>query len=355
MVKKSNKTINYKISRYTRNDKDNLFGGALLYICSLCLPLIFSLLSACSNDASVLSSWEHSLSGLYAVEISNDGRFAVVSSFAEGTRYWDLDNNSFLYQWSHGESPDSDISSVAISPNGSHVITADNRTFVVWETTTGNSTGYWQVDADIMDVAISNDGSYVLLGLKDGRAMHINQNTQRRLEVVAHREERVTTVDLSADGLLAVTGGDDARVMVWSSVTGKETNIFEHKTRISLVKLDQKNRQLMSSDEKGHAYIWDLRSGNKTATLKLKRRQNIISSARFSSNGENLLTGFPGRDIMLWDRKSGKLINKWQAPNRKKGWIPQSATVYSVAFADRGKSIVAEASSGLGQRWSLGN
>lgn len=317
------------------------------------LTLIFLCLNACNFDQGAVEDWEHSNTGLYAAAISQNGKYSVISSFKEGTSYWDISQQERLYNWSHGNSVESTIAHIAFSPNGSHVITADLRAFVIWDTKTGESQGYWNVDADIMDVAISDDARFVLLGLKDGRAIHINQKNQRRLEVIAHREERVTTVDLSADGMIAVTGGNDRRVVVWNTQTGKEQYTFDYSGRIKLVVFDQKNPQLFISTEEKNAYVYNLKSGKQTVQFKFKPRQGLVSVARFAADGKTLLLGFPARDLSLWSTGDGQSMRSWRAPNRRIGLSPQSATVFAVAFDKTSNNIMAQASNGLGGRWKV--
>jgi len=225
-----------------------------LVVLTLCAQL-----GGCTDDGEGTANWEHSLTGLYDAAISNDGRFAVVSSSSIGASYWDLQANSRLYDWSHNDSPDSQIAQIAFAPNNSHVITADTRTFVVWDATTGRANGYWSVDADINDVALSDGARFVLLGLKDGRAIYIDQRTGRRLEVVAHRNEAVTSVDLVPDGTIAASGGKDGRVMVWDPRTGKEILAVEHGARIAIARFDPSGRHLLTADEQGGAATCDHR------------------------------------------------------------------------------------------------
>lgn len=313
------------------------------------------LLAGCSGDQETTADWEHSYTGLFDAEISQDGRFAVVSSFNDGASLWDLVANSRLYDWRHNDSDTGQVSHIAFAPDSSHVITANESIFVVWEVDTGRSTGYWSVDSDITDVALSNNGDHVLLGLKDGRAIHINQKTGRRLEVVAHRNERVVCVDRSADGSIAATGGNDGRVIIWNTVTGNELHVMEHDARIAIAKSDPSHRRLFTADERGGAIIWDLTTGYELTELTLGTRQHVISAARCSRDGTQLLLGFPGRDVRLVDVADGQLLKSWRTPRRTHGSIPQGSTVYAVAFNDSESSIIAESSNGLARAWAIGS
>lgn len=311
------------------------------------------LVGGCANETPPLATWEHSSSGLFDASVSNDGRFAVVSSFSEGTSLWDLKTNKRLYDWQHQDEGDSEISLSVFASDDSHVLTADGKTFVIWSVSKGAALGYWVAESDILDAALSDDAKHILLGLKDGRVFHINRLNGRRLEVIAHRNEWVTTVAMSGDGQLVATGGNDRRVMVWDAFTGDEIQVFDHPNRVVKVALTKDKTKVLSADEDANAFIWSLDSGTRISTLKLERNELHIQEARFSPDGKQLLVGFPGRNVSLWRTKTGERIQSWMTPARTHGWVPQGSTVYAVAFASNEKAIIAQSSNGLGGKWKL--
>ena len=304
----------------------------------------------CGDQEQALKIWEHAQSGLYDAAYSEDSRYAVMSTVEEGVHYWDLVKNKSLYKWRHDKNAENGIAHIDFSPDGKRVITADKKTYVIWDTVTGRALGYWKVDADILDVAISNGGKTVLLGLEDGRALHITQRTKRRLEVIAHRYEPVAAVDLSPDGRIALTGGNDSRAMVWDAGTGKEIASFEHRSRVTLLVLGRQMKRVFSADNYAGAFVWDMRTGKKIAKLDIKPRQYGLSTARFSLDGSKLVTGSPGRQVSVWDSHSGEQLNSWYARTRG-NWPPKGATIQAVAFAEDERSVLAAASNGYGHRW----
>ena len=320
---------------------------------AISILLIACVVVGCASEPAPLKTWEHSTSGLFEAAVSNDGNFAVVSSFNEGTSFWDLEKNKRLFDWRHQQSGENNIGLAVFSTNDSHVLTADSRTFVIWSTVNGEALGYWAVEADILDAALSDDAKHILLGLKDGRALHINRLTGRRLEVIAHRSEWVTSLAMSHDGKTVATGGNDKRVMVWDAESGDELGVFEHTHRVVKVAFDRAGKQILTADENSNAFIWSLRSNKLISTLKLKRDELHVVEARFSASGDRLLLGFPGRNIGLWSTKSGKRLQRWVTPTRKFGWVPQGSTVYAVAFAGNEKAIVAQSSNGLGGKYKI--
>jgi len=203
-------------------------------------------LNACERETKVISDWDHSASGLSDAALSSDGQYAVVSSFTDGASFWKLETNSRLYEWRHDESLAGQISLIAFATDNAHIITAKDKTFVVWETNTGRSIGYRSVDSEINCVALSDQAKHVLLGLKNRLAIHIEKQSQRRLEVIAHRNERIHAVGISPDGQLAVTGGSDGRVMGWNTSDGNEVHAL---ARITIAQLARSADRVFSADE----------------------------------------------------------------------------------------------------------
>ncbi len=314
--------------------------------------LILLFLSACQTGEESLAEAQHTAVGTLDAVISQNAKFAIVSSLNHGVGYWDLTENKLLFNWKHSDKVEDGIIATNLSPDASRAITADRRNFSIWNTTSGKAYGYWRAPARIRAVAISDKGRYVLLGLEDGRAIHIDMNTGRRLEFTGHREEAVASVDLSANGLWAFTGGADYRAILWNSKTGKPKRLFEHTTRVTKLLLSASGQQAFTAGTLGNAYIWDLTTGAQIARLALKKREYIITAARFSHDDKRLVTGAPGRDISLWQVASGAKISHWQARTRNQ-WKPSGAIVYAVAFSEDDQFIFSESSAGFGEKWSI--
>jgi len=164
----------------------------LMYKSTL-LALFTVFFAGCNQYESSLEEAQHTAVGSLDAVISRDARFAIISSVNHGVGFWDLGKNVLLYSWNHGEDPNHEIIATNISPDSSRAITADSRNFSIWNTNSGQSYGFWRAPAKIRAVALSNKGRYVLLGLEDGRAIHIDMNTGRRLEFTGHREEAVAS------------------------------------------------------------------------------------------------------------------------------------------------------------------
>lgn len=310
------------------------------------------LLPGCQPKSESVAEWQHAAVGVLDAAVSRDGKYSLISSVNFGAAYWDLEKDQLLFQWRHNDNPEAAITAVNISPDGTRAITADARTFIIWNTKSGKAYGYWEAPADIRAVAISNKGRFVLLGLGSGLAVFVDMNTGRRIEFTAHRKEAVASVDLSANGAWAFTGGNDYRAIIWSTVTGKPHQLFEHKTRVTKVKLGHQGNRAFTSGTLGNAHVWNAATGEKITELKLKKREYVISTAEFSKDGNRLATGAPGRDINLWDANNGERIRHFKARTRKQG-KPSGAIIYGIGFSEDENFLITESSAGFGEKWSL--
>jgi len=311
------------------------------------------LLAGCEPSSIPLSKTRHTIVATYDADISDDGVFSLVASVNHDAGYWDLDSNVLLYNWSHSTETDVGIIAVDISADGTRAVTATEKDMAVWNTSTGQNLGFYSLpDSDLRDIAISDAGNNLIMGLGDGRVIHLNLRTGRRLEFLGHGEA-INSVDISPNGRYVLSAGNDYRAIFWDSKTGQPLQTKKHNSRVVLVSLSRDGTRAFSSGIKADAFVWDLRSGEQISQLNLKKRQYVLTSARFSKDNQQLLTGAPSRQLVLWnanDGKSEKVIRvSSRNPNR-----PSGAIVYAVGFTQNG-DLLSETSAGFGERWSANN
>lgn len=317
--------------------------------------LIFtSLLAvACSDPEQIpANAQEHAAQGSYAAALNNAGNIAIVSSINHGIAVWDLNNNALMYQWSHQQTQSENIVlAIDISDDDKFAVTADRENFAVWNLETGENVGYWQIqESSIRDIAISNLGRYVLYGRGDGKVIHIDLETGRRIEFLGHTE-KINAVDLSANGYYALTGGNDYTAYLWDTRSAQVVHRFTHPSRVTQVAFERLGRKAFTADSKKQASIWSIQTGELISQLQYTARQQVFSAVRFSPDAKLLATGSPSRKVTLWDSATGQQQQKWYVAPRK-GSRPKSAVVYDVAFSDNGR-LITESSNGLSETWQM--
>lgn len=315
--------------------------------------LLAFLVSACQPSGSTPQQrWQHAAEGAYAADISNDAKFAAVSSIHHGISLWDLEKNALKYTWfQQQDSADNLVLALDIADNNSHVLTASRQNFALWNMQTGQSEGYWKVrESNIRDIAVSNNGDYLLLGKSNGTVVHVGVDSGRRLEFLGH-QEKINSVDMLPNGRVAISGSNDFVAYVWDTVSGQVIYRFNHPSRVTKVALDARGRYAFTADSKKSSHIWDLKTGKLISTLQYTNRQEIFSSVQFSPDGKHLLTGAPSRKVSLWDLTSGERLANWRVMPRA-DIRPAGAVVYSVAFRDN-NHILTESSSGYAELWPM--
>lgn len=312
-------------------------------------------ITACSPSAEKpIQRFQQAVEGTYAGDISNDGKWSVISSIHHGISVWDLEKNALVYQWAQQQnSSDNLVLAIDISDTNSHALTASRENFALWNLTNGQSQGYWKVrESNIRDIAVSNNGDYLLIGKGNGTVVHVTIDTGRRLEFLGHKE-KINTVDMMPNGRVAISGGNDFTAYVWDTESGQVIYQFNHTSRVSKVALDPLGRYAFTADSMKAAHIWDLKTGKLVSQLKGTKRHEVFSSARFSPDGQTLVTGAASSKVSVWDIASGKRTATWHV-TPKEAKRPTGAVVYSLAFSDN-NTLITTSSSGYAELWQLPN
>ncbi len=322
-----------------------------LFLKPLFVTFVSIALNGCFFSNSDDQRWELEPSGTSSLALSRDARFALLYSKQQQLVLWDLQESQPLAELGSQDQQTSTVSRIKISDNGRYAITASQTNFAVWDLAWTQAKGLWSIsDGTIRDVDIANNGERVLLGLTNGKAIYVNLVTGRRMEFLAHRE-KVNSVALSPNGRFALTGGNDYNAYLWDTTSGQALHKFEHEQRVNRVALHRDGKYGFTSDGGNHAVVWNLVTGEEIAQLSSFSRQLIFSTARFSDDGQMLITGTPSSRVMIWDTQNGKQLDRFETEPLKDARPPRSV-VYDAAFDHHGR-VVTGTSAGIAQAWKL--
>ncbi|HHF0559577.1 TPA: WD40 repeat domain-containing protein [Vibrio antiquarius] len=315
--------------------------------------IVITTLNGCFFAEREVQRWPIEPRGATSFALSRDGRFALLYSQQHHLMLWDLEQNEQLANLGELDADANVVSHIRISDNGRYAVTASQMNFAVWDLGWTQSEGLWSIsDALIRDVDITSNGEQVLLGLSNGKAIYVNLVTGRRLEFLAHRE-KVNSVAISPNGRFALTGGNDYKAYLWDTETGQVLRTFEHEQRVVRVALQRDGKLAMTSDGGNQAVIWDLKTGQEVTQLSSWSRQLIFSTARFSDDGTQLVTGTPSGRVSIWDTQTGQRMSGFEV-EPKKDTRPPRAVVYDAAF-DSKQRVITATSAGIAQAWQLEN
>jgi WD40 repeat protein len=304
-------------------------------------------LTACDSTPTPTRSFEVANRGALSASLSDTGSYAIIGSAFEGGSLWRVADVERLYNWNHRAGEQSTIQSSAFSPDQRWAVTATTHTIVFWDLASGQATRFWNAPAEILDMALTPDGNYALLGLVDGSAVMFDIKRGGISRTFRHTN-RVRKVALTADAKFALTGSEDYTAILWDVTSGAAVHTFKHAEEVQMVALSADGRRALTAAKYDKAVLWDLETGRAIGNIPLQatkiKRGLRFTAARFSADGQALLTGRPDEIVQLWDVEQLQERRRWRLPKRET-LQPTGAAVLAVAFAETG--YVAVASNGF--------
>lgn len=239
--------------------------------------------------------------GVMAVAFSADRRYLATGDSNETARLWKLPSGDEIRSFEH----DGSVDSVVFSPDGSQLATTtahlNNRGPVrVWDVSTGRevsraghsrSWGVW-------GVAFSPDGKYVATAGGDERTAVIWASTSRPDVVRAQQEGQLMDMAVSPDSQHLATVGLDRAVHLWEIASGREVRRMQHQDTIYSVAFSPQGQYIATGSGDTTARLWDATSGNEIARM---HHTDDVDSVIFSPDGKYLATVETiGKTVRIW-------------------------------------------------------
>ena len=166
------------------------------------------------------------------------------------------------------------------------------------------------------------------------------QSGQLLRTIDAHAQPPVHALNLSSDGKLLATGGEDSLAKAWDIQSGKELHRFQAASRVTDVAF-QPNASVLATTGDTETALWDLKSGQKLRNVEQPDGSWPIYLA-FRPDGKKLATS--GSRIRISDVSTGKPADQ----------LPRSGGSVSPAiFTADGNSLIAGSADGTVRLWDL--
>lgn len=158
---------------------------------------------------------ELSTVGVLGVDISPDGRYGLSGEIDANTKLWDLSSGRLVRVF---EGHTGLVWSVAFSPDGKRFLSgSEDGSLILWDVSSGNlirrMPGHQQ---GVKQVSISPDGTLGLSAARDGTLILWDLASGEALRrYQAHFGQARTVAFHPQDNRIALSGGDDGRLLVW--------------------------------------------------------------------------------------------------------------------------------------------
>jgi WD40 repeat protein len=227
-----------------------------------------------------------------------------------------------------------DVRSVAFSPDGKAVISADPDWTHRWDTTTGKRLASFRSPAARLGAAVTSpllalspDGRLLVTVVpgkdRDDRPGKVVLRETAGGKVRAELKGNQLLTQLSSgclafslDGKLLAVGDLNDVLQLYDTATGRELRKIEGTDRqFQHVAFSPDGKVVATAPFRGGVTFWETGTGAKGRTLPMKDAR--VAALAFAPDGKSLLTGTEEGNLQLWDRASGKELRAFQDKKRE--------------------------------------
>ena len=261
------------------------------------------------------------------IEFSPDGKKLLSISDDGIIREWDVQSGVCLNEIKERSKR---VNSVRYSPIGNFILSSSDKNVRIWDITNGKIIHELEGHKSDVSIAVfSDDGKYVASGSKDGIIRIWNTEEATCLKILNAKTNELNSLNFSPDNKYIVSAFENSSVRIW--------NIEE---MANIPSSEDCCYAMISPDDKN---VVSITSSNKVVRLLNIDNNTVhslgenVSSAFFSSNGENLVTVSHGKPIRIWNVETGKCILEL---------VGHTDKVCDVSYTKDGKRIVSVANNG---------
>jgi len=219
-----------------------------------------------------LFNWNHeagTYSAVRAAAISEDGKFAV-TAVDDSLAVWDTVTGKNLTFWK----VPARVSAIELSQDGRFaLIGLYNHRAIYFDLLTGQQRQEFKHQAEVRAVDISADGTRGITGSDDQTAMVWSLETGELIQAFNHRNQ-IKTAAISPDGRYAFTTAQREDSIIWDIESGKpRVKLPNRYTNFTVARFSSDGRKLLLGNFQGQLELIDVGSGKSLAKWKAKPRK----------------------------------------------------------------------------------
>lgn len=245
-------------------------------------------------------------SGVLALSLSPDGRYAVSGGHDHVMRVWDVESGRLTRTLAGHKHI---VDSAAFSYDGKRLLSSGwDRTLKLWSTETWRCLRTFEPYTDVFrSSSLSGDSRYALSGSQDGKLQLWEVKTGRLVRTCTGHKKVAAAVALSYDGRHMLSASLDRTLKFWDVASGRCIRTFTgHGDWVGSVCLDMTGRYVLSGGGDSTLKLWDVDTGNCLRTFV--GHQDTVQSVCFSADARHALSGSNDRTMKLWEVETGRCL-----------------------------------------------
>lgn len=197
--------------------------------------------------------------------------------------------------------------------------------------------------SSVSTVALSPDGTLAVSGDFQGAVTLWSVASRRILRQFGGHAGSVNSVAFSPDGNGVLTAGGDGLIKLWQARSGRLIRTFSgHKGYVNAIAYAPDGSRIASAGADGQVMIWSLASG--TPIARASDGTDVVKSVAFSPDGRRVVSGGVGGKLLLWDSSSGALVGRL---------AEGLGSIKSVTFSLDGKHALSGTDDGKIRLWEV--
>ena len=163
----------------------------------------------------------------------------------------------------------------------------------------------------VRSATFSPDGKVLASGGDDGKIFLWDSSSGKVLATLSGHTSSVFSVAFSPKEYILASGSDDRTVRLWDAVTGQLLfpPLVGHTDRVRSVAFSPDGNLLASASDDGSLRLWDVSTGQ-PAGAPMTGHTSYVLSVTFSSDGKLLASSSADRTVRLWDVATGQQVGE---------------------------------------------
>jgi WD40 repeat protein/serine/threonine protein kinase/pSer/pThr/pTyr-binding forkhead associated (FHA) protein len=200
-----------------------------------------------------------------------------------------------------------------------------------------------QHTAAVRAVAFRSDGQSLISSSADRTLKCWEVETERCLLSFEGHQESAEVIALSPDGTQALSGNTDRTLTLWDVNTGERLRTLTgHQGAVQAVAFHPRGRYAVSGSNDRTLKLWDTATGRCLRTLT--KHTDRVTAVAVSSDGRSLLSGGADKTLVLWDLATGEVLRTFEEHH---------AIVSAVAISPDGRMALSGSGDCTVKLWNL--